>query len=813
MDYKKLEAKWQDYWEKNGVYKFNKDRVDKKYYLLEMFSYPSAAKLHLGHWWNYGLSDSFGRFKRMQGYEVFQPMGFDAFGLPAENYAIKTGIHPQDSTYNNIRVMEEQLKNMGATFDWDYEIKTCAPDYYKWSQWLFLKLYEKGLVYQKYAAVNWCKGCNTVLANEQVINGNCERCNSEVIKRNLTQWFIKITDYAERLLDHSKLDWPEKTITLQNNWIDKSVGVEIALKLENSDDEIRTYTTRADTIYGVTFVVIAPEHSMVEKITTDENKDAVEKYISDAMKKSEIDRVNSINEKTGVFTGSYVINPVNNKKIPVFVGDYVIGTYGTGAVIGVAGHDSRDYDFAKKFNLEIVRVIKSGCGEEDSLPFTKKGVLVNSGEFDGCDSDSAIEVILKKLEGMQRGNRKINYRLRDWSVSRQRYWGCPIPMIHCDRCGTVPVPEKDLPVKLPYEVDWTPRGTSPLSAIDSYMNTKCPKCGMPAKRDPDTLDTFVCSSWYYLRYPNAKNSDEPFSREWTNKMLPVDKYVGGIEHACGHLLYSRFITKFLYDYGYINFDEPFISLVHQGLILGADGFKMSKSRGNSINADEIISQYGTDVLRLYLMFSFNYLEGGPWSNEGIQGINKFVDRMSRILDKCSHLTPENAEKYGNDEKELEYVLNHSIDEICRDMEKFSFNTSVARVMELVNAMYKYDTIESQNQKLFRNVAEKLILLIAPMMPHLAEEMFDRFDGHKKTVSVFNMEYPKADVTKLIKDEVEIAVQINNKIVARLFVPNNAENAQVEVFVRARPEIINALGGRKIENMIVVKNRLAKIITQ
>ena len=812
MDYKEIESKWQKYWADNKVYSFNKDRVDKIYYLLEMFSYPSGAKLHLGHWWNYGLCDSFGRFKRMQGYEVFQPMGFDAFGLPAENYAIKTGIHPQDSTMKNIAVMEEQLKKMGATFDWDYEIKTCCDDYYKWTQWLFLKLYEHGLAYQKWAPVNWCPSCNTVLANEQVVDGKCERCGSEVTHKSLTQWFFKITDYADRLLkDHDKIDWPDKTITLQKNWIDKSVGGEIILDIDGKDFQIATFTTRADTLYGVTFIVVAPEHPMLEKLTTDDQREQVEQYVKNAKAKSEIDRSSSKSEKTGVFTGSYAINPLTNEKVPVFVGDYVIGSYGTGAVIGVGAHDARDYDFAKKLGLSVKKVITN---KEDNveLPYCEKGILTNSGEFNGLDSNTAIDKILTKLQSIGHGNKKVNYRLRDWSVSRQRYWGCPIPMIHCDHCGTVPVPEKDLPVRLPYEVDWTPKGTSPLASIDSYMQTTCPKCGGKAHRDPDTLDTFVCSSWYFLRYPNAQNSEKAFDSDWTNKMLPVDKYVGGIEHACGHLLYSRFITKFLYDIGYINFDEPFLSLVHQGLILGSDGVKMSKSRGNTVSADDLIQTYGSDTLRMYLMFGFNYLEGGPWSDDGIVAMSKFVDRLVRIVENIANLPDCDKKPYDSDEKELDYVLNKTIKCVSTDMENFSFNTAVARIMELTNALYKYYGKTDKNVELLKEVAKKLNLLIAPMIPHIAEELFTNFNNDHIR-SIFDMPYPVCDESKLTLDEVEIVAQINNKIICKLNVPTDANNDVIDKLARANDKIRELLDGKNVVKTIVVKNRLINYIAR
>lgn len=810
MDFLQIEKKWHDYWEKNKVYKFDKTKLDKKYYLLEMFSYPSGAKLHLGHWWNFGLSDSFGRFKRMQGYNVFHPMGFDAFGLPAENYAIKTGIHPSDSTKANIAKMEEQLKTMDATYDWDYEIKTCEPDYYKWSQWLFLELYKNGLAYQKYAPVNWCPSCNTVLANEQVIDGECERCGSTVEHKKLTQWFLKITDYAERLLDHSKIDWPAKTVTLQKNWIDKSVGGEIAFKLENGEGEIRTFTSRADTLYGVTYIVVAPEYPELDKLVTENQKAEVENYILESIKKDEITRTSTATPKTGAFTGSYVLNPLTDEKIPVFVGDYVIGSYGTGAVMGVAAHDTRDYDFAVKYNLPIKRVIQ---GKTDELPYTELGTLVNSGEFDGLDSKTAITKILEKLESLGKGNKKTNYRLRDWSVSRQRYWGCPIPIIHCPHCGAVAVPEKDLPVTLPYNVDWSPKGTSPLASIDEYMNCKCPHCGADAKRDPDTLDTFICSSWYFLRYPNAKNDKEIFDKDFTNKILPVDKYVGGIEHACGHLLYSRFITKFLYDKGYINFDEPFKSLVHQGLILGSDGVKMSKSRGNTVSPDEIVETKGTDILRLYLMFGFNYLEGGPWNDDGIASVEKFADRLCRILDKILEYKEENTEVYGKAEKELEYVLNNSIKCVTEDFEKFSFNTAIARIMELVNAMYKYDALETKNTKLLRKVALDCILLLAPATPHLCEEYFEKFVGFGEVKTIFDMPYPICDEKKLVKDEIEIALQINNKIITRIEIASTLTDEEIEKVVRENDKIKEALGDKKIVKVIVIKGRLVNCIAK
>jgi len=546
----KIDEKWQKKWEETGLYRFDRNNIEKKLYCLEMFSYPSGANLHVGHWYNYGLTDTWARLKRMQGWNVFHPQGFDAFGLPAENYAINTGIHPRDSTYSNIKTMEEQLRKMGATFDWDYEVVTCDPGYYKWTQWIFLKLYEHGLAYRKKAPVNWCPSCKTVLANEQVIDGACERCKSEVTKKDLTQWFFKITDYAQELLDClPQLDWPEKTKKIQQNWIGRSEGAEIEFEGADGSFSFKVFTTRADTLYGVTYVVLAPENELVDRITTPEYRDAVEQYREQAKKQTEIERMSTVREKTGVFTGAYAINPVNGDKVPIWIADYVLAGYGTGCVMAVPAHDERDYEFATKYNLPIKRVIKGGEGVDDTLPFVEDGILVDSAEFTGMGSAQARQEIVRKLSSQGRGESRINYRLRDWLVSRQRYWGAPIPIIYCDDCGIVPVPEKDLPVELPYNVEFTPDGESPLAKCSEFINTTCPKCGKPAKRDPDTLDTFVCSSWYFLRYPDNKNSEKAFDTEWINRMLPLDKYVGGAEHAAMHLLYARFVTKALRDMG------------------------------------------------------------------------------------------------------------------------------------------------------------------------------------------------------------------------------------------------------------------------
>ena len=805
MDFKTIEKKWQKRWADSKLYSFNKDNISKKHYVLEMFSYPSGAKLHAGHWFNYGPADSYARFMRMQGYEVFQPMGFDAFGLPAENYAIKTGIHPEESTLKNIETMEKQLKAIGATYDWDYEIKTCLPDYYKWTQWLFLQLYRHGLAYRKEAPVNWCPSCNTVLANEQVKEGECERCHTPVIRKNLTQWFFKITDYSEELLSGlDKLDWPEKTKLMQKNWIGKSFGSEVDFETQ-SGEKFTVFTTRVDTIYGVSYVVLAPEHPLVDKITTPEQKKAVEDYKYECSKASEIDRLSTTREKSGTFTGAYAINPVNGKKVPILIADYVLASYGTGAVMGVPAHDERDFAFATKYNLPITRVIKGEKGQNDELPFCDYGVLTASDEFDGMSSKEAIKAITAKLEKQSKGRLKTNYRLRDWLVSRQRYWGAPIPVIHCPHCGIVPVPEKDLPVTLPHDVDFTPDGKSPLLKCEEFMNVTCPVCGKPALRDPDTLDTFVCSSWYYLRYPDNKNDKAPFDSELINKMLPVDKYIGGAEHACMHLLYARFITKALRDMGYLNFDEPFLSLVHQGTILGPDGNKMSKSRGNVVSPDDCIQKYGSDVFRLYLMFCFSYTEGGPWNDSGLDGVQRFMDRVERLVDSVKDKKLSDS-PFAKDEKELNYVRNFTVKSMTADMKNFSFNTAVARLMEFVNAIYTYFNKTQNPNKLLYDCVKDVVLLIAPLTPHFAEELNERMGS---TESVFNMRYPVCDEKALVKDEVEIAVQINSKIKGKTTVSTAASDE--EVAAAAKEAVTEALGDATIKKTIVIKGRLVNFI--
>ncbi|MBQ2717333.1 MAG: leucine--tRNA ligase [Clostridia bacterium] len=806
MNMLEIEKKWQKYWAENKINEYDENDTRKKFYCLEMFSYPSAAKLHVGHWYNYGPTDSYARYKKMKGFAVFQPMGFDAFGLPAENFAIKTGVHPQDSTVKNIETMEVQLQNIGAMFDWSKEIKTCMPDYYKWTQWLFLKLYENGLAYRKEAPVNWCSSCNTVLANEQVVDGKCERCGTEVFKKDLTQWFFKITEYSEELLQKlDELDWPEKTKHMQRNWIGKSTGAEVEFETE-SGDKFKVFTTRCDTLFGVSFVVLAPEHPLVKKLVTDDCKEKVFKYIEETAKASEIDRLSSTREKTGEFIGAYAINPINGKKVPIFAADYVLYSYGTGAVMGVAAHDERDYDFCLKYGLNVLQVINNKEGNA-TLPYCEDGYLQNSGEFDGLYGEDARNAIINKLKELGKGDFKVNYRLRDWLVSRQRYWGAPIPVIHCEHCGVVPVPYDQLPVELPYDVEFRPDGKSPLAKHEGFMHTTCPKCGKPALRDPDTLDTFVCSSWYYLRYPDAHNADAPFDPEIINKMLPVDKYVGGPEHACMHLLYARFITKALRDMGYLKFDEPFKSLTHQGIILGPDGNRMSKSRGNVISPDTYVSVSGSDVFRLYLMFGFNYTEGGPWNDDGIKSITKFLDRIEKLCENACATQPIKGE-ITTDEKELNFVLHSTIKSVDSDMDNFSFNTAIARLMELVNALKKYETLEKGNTETFYNAVTTLIKLLAPCAPHFSEELWERL-GNKQ--SIFLSDYPVFDEKALVRDEVEYGVQINSKLRHKIVLSNSLTQKEIEEIVLKDSKVQELLQGKAPKKVIVILKRLVNII--
>ncbi|MEG2881800.1 MAG: leucine--tRNA ligase [Christensenella sp.] len=801
MDFTKNEKKWQEKWAETKLYKFDKNSDKPKHYVLEMFSYPSGANLHVGHWYNYSLSDTYARFMRMTGHNVFHPMGFDAFGLPAENYAIKTGVHPHDSTAKNIETMERQLRAVGASFDWDYEVITCLPEYYKWTQWCFLQLYKRGLAYRKKAPVNWCPSCQTVLANEQVVDGACERCGTLVTKKHLTQWFFKITDYADRLLDGlNDIDWPEKTKLMQKNWIGKSIGGEVKFDIAGGGD-FTVFTTRADTLFGCTYVVISPEHPLIDEITTSVQLPAVKAYKEYAARASEIDRLSTTREKTGVFTGAYAINPVNGRKVPIWTADYVLASYGTGCVMAVPAHDDRDFAFAQKYELPIEQVILPSDNKQCELPMVEHGVLTHSGKYDGMATKAAIAAILEDLGKEGRGGTKTNYRLRDWLISRQRYWGAPIPMVYCEKCGEVPVPESDLPVTLPYDVDFTPDGTSPLAKKEDFVNTRCPICGGKATRDVDTMDTFVCSSWYYMRYPDNKNSSEAWNKQIIDKMLPVDKYIGGAEHAVMHLLYARFFTKAFHDMGYISFDEPFTSLVHQGTILGPDGEKMSKSRGNVVSPDALIKKYGSDTLRMYLAFGFNYIEGGPWNDGGVGAVHKFLGRVERLTDTVCSLKGGN----GTVDFDVNYRLNYAIKNVTRDIPVFSFNTAVARLMELVNTMYKY--MEKTPDAVFlKAVTKKLCLLLAPFAPHFAEEMWERLGCE---YSIFNQDFPVCDESALVRSTVNMAVQLNGKVRAKFDIGADATKDEIEALVRK--EFAELWAGKEIVKFIVIPGRIVNIV--
>ena len=814
-----IESKWQKLWTEKNVFSTDLSDIEKKLYCLVMFIYPSAAKLHAGHWYNYGPTDSWARFKKLQGYNVFEPMGYDAFGLPAENYAIKTGIHPYDSTLKNIDDIRTQLKRMGCMYDWNAELMTCQPEYYKWNQWLFLQLYKKGLAVRKNAPVNWCPNDQTVLANEQVKDGVCERCGTTVIQKNLTQWFFKITDYADELLDGlENINWPEKTKIMQQNWIGKSTGAEVKFKIENSDEEIVVFTTRPDTLFGVTYVVLAPENPLLVKLTTDEYRETVHGYIEKTRTLTEIERTSTVKEKTGVPTGAFAINPVNDERVPVWAADYVLATYGTGSVMAVPGHDERDFEFAKKFNLPIRKVIlQDGTNPSDELTgaFTGSGTMINSGKYSGINSDDGIEQISVDLEKDNMGGRKINYRLRDWLISRQRYWGTPIPIIHCPNCGEVAVEEKDLPVELPYDVEFKPGGKSPLESNEAFINVECPKCKGDAKRDPDTMDTFVDSSWYYLRYLGPHLNSAPFDKELADKWTPVDVYVGGAEHAVMHLLYARFIHKFLRDIGYLNSDEPFRHLIHQGTIT-KDGTKMSKSHGNVVNPDDFISKYGSDIFRMYLMFMGPFEMGGDWSDKGITGTERFVMRTYELFSKYTGITGKvkPAENYAlssltAEEKSVYQKINQTISKYEEEIEHFRFNTSIAALMELINELSR--SLDNCSDEIKAYTLERFALLLAPVAPHLAEECNEIIGG--KDPLFEKIKWYRPDPAALVQDEAIIAVQVNGKLRNTITVPADSKQPFVKEVVFADEKMQKHLEGRTVVKEIFIPNKIYNIVVK
>ncbi len=813
--FEEIEPKWRQWWEANRVYETDMSRTENKLYVLVMFLYPSADRLHIGHWYNYGPTDTWARFKRMQGYNVFEPIGYDAFGLPAENYAIKKGVHPAVSTAENIRQIREQLKAIGAMYDWSKEINTSDPDYYKWTQWFFLLLYKNGLAYRKKAPVNWCPSCQTVLANEQVIDGRCERCGTEVVRKDLVQWFFKITAYAEKLLEgHKKIDWPEKTIEMQRNWIGRSEGAEIEFPVDGHPDmELKVFTTRPDTLWGVTYMVLAPEHPLVQKLTTPDRRKEVEAYVENARKVSEIERTSTEREKTGVFTGAYAINPVNGEKVPIWIADYVLVTYGTGAIMAVPAHDQRDFEFATKYNLPIREVI-SPTGKPSEKPldhaYEEPGIMINSGPFTGTPPEEAIDKVIAWLEEKGIGRRKVNYRLRDWLISRQRYWGAPIPIIYCPNCGEVPVPEEDLPVKLPEKVEFGVRGVSPLATNPDFVNTTCPKCGAPAKREVDTMDTFVCSSWYYLRYPDPHYEEGAYNPDLVRVWLPVDMYVGGAEHATMHLLYARFFTKVLYDLGLVHFDEPFVKLVHQGVITNK-GAKMSKSRGNVVNPDDYIRAYGSDTFRLFLMFMGDYTEGGDWSDEGMHGMARFVNRVWRLVNDYVDNPPGGRETAQT--AKLKRQRHYAVKMVTRDLERFHFNTAISRIMELVNEISAYRQnvpVEEQNADVLRDAVQTLVLLLAPFAPHMGEELWTRIGGKP---TVFDHPWPTYDESALATEKVKMAVQVNGKVRSTIEVDAGADKDRVIEAALSDPKIQRYVEGKEIVRTIVVPKRLVNVVVK
>jgi len=812
---KEIEKKWQTHWEAQQQYHAPDDSPKPKFYHLVMLPYPSGD-LHMGHWYNYSPFDAYGRFKRMQGYNVMQPMGFDAFGLPAENAAIKRGVQARTWTLANIDKMRRQLRMMGAQWDWDREIVSCLPDYYKWTEWLFLQFYKHGLAYRTKAPANWCPSCNTTLANEQVLaNGTCERCGSTVIRKEIDQWLLKITNYAEELLDFSGIEWPERTVTMQRNWIGRSEGAEIRFftEIDGQREEIPVFTTRPDTIYGATFFVLAPEHPWVEKITTPEHKAAVDAYVDQARHMTEIERMSTEKEKTGVFTGGYVTNPVSGEQVPVWIADYVLMGYGSGAIMGVPAHDERDFEFARKFGIPIREVIRPE-GEEPSDPATwpeaksHLGVMVNSGPFDGTPADEAIAKVTRYMEEQGVGKFAVSYRLRDWLISRQRYWGAPIPIVYCPIDGTVPVPEDQLPVWLPENVEFKPTGESPLRYEPEFLNTTCPICGGPATREADTMDTFICSSWYFLRYADPHNSEQAWSAEAMRRWLPVDQYVGGAEHAVMHLLYARFFIKALRDMGHLEFDEPFIRLYHQGMILGADGQKMSKSRGNVEAPDEYVEKYGADTVRCYMMFIGPYDQGGSFKAENLEGVWRFLNRFwSLVNDTWSEKV---SKKETAESNAIERLRHKTIKRVTEDLSNFRFNTALAALMECDNALIKQQNKPVVHSAAFRDTLETMMQLLAPMAPHITEELW-HLTGHSSSIHL--TDWPGYDEALTHDETFTLVVQVDGKVRERIEVPTGISEAEVRQLVLYNPRVASFIGDATVRNIIYVPGRLVNIVVR
>ncbi len=797
-NHREVEAKWRNHWEEHPV-NVN-DGKKPKYYCLDMFPYPSGSGLHVGHWRGYVISDVWSRYKMLNGYYLIHPMGWDAFGLPAENYAIKMGVHPKKSTAENVANIKRQIKEIAAIYDWDMEVNTTDPEFYKWTQWIFVKMFKEGLAYEKEMPINWCPSCKTGLANEEVVNGCCERCGAEVTKKNLKQWMLKITKYADRLLaDLDKLDWPEKVKKMQADWIGKSYGAEVDFTVENTDKKITVYTTRPDTLYGATFMVLAPEHEMAKELATDETRQAVEDYIFRASTRSSVDRLQD-KEKTGVFTGSYAINPINGAKVPIWLSDYVLADYGTGAIMCVPAHDDRDFEFAKKFDIPIIQVIAKDGKENPNLTeaYTEPGIMINSEEFNGMDSTEAKAKVPDMLEKRGVAKKTVNYKLRDWVFSRQRYWGEPIPIVHCEHCGAVPVPEEELPLLLPEVESYQPTGTgeSPLADITDWVNTTCPHCGRPAKRETNTMPQWAGSSWYFLRYVDNKNDKELVSKEKAHELLPVDMYIGGVEHAVLHLLYSRFYTKFLYDIGVVDFDEPFKKLFNQGMI-GKDGAKMSKSKGNVVSPDDLVRDYGCDSLRLYELFVGPPELDSDWDDRGIDGVYRFLNRYWKLVEQS-------LEKEIKPTADMIKLRHRMVYDITTRLESFSLNTVVSGFMEYNNKMYE---IAKKEGGIDKETLETVTILLAPFAPHIACELWEKL-GHDG--DIFTETWPTYDKEQMKDDEIEIAVQINGKTKGTVSIATDA--AKDEVLAKAKEAIADRITGNIVKE-IYVPGRIVNLVVK
>ena len=819
-----IEAKWQKYWEENKTFKVEKDDSKPKSYVLEMFPYPSG-NLHMGHVRNYSIGDVIARFRTMKGFNVLHPMGWDSFGMPAENAAIKHNIPPKKWTMENIANMTRQLKALGLSYDWDREVATCKEDYYKWTQWFFELFYKRGLAVKKESAVNWCDTCNTVLANEQVIDGKCWRCDHEVVKKDLSQWFFKITDYADELLkDLSLLEgWPERVKTMQRNWIGRSEGLEFTFEIPALNDKVAVYTTRPDTAYGVTFMALAAEHPLIKKLCENNPKaDEINAFCERVRNQSEIERTSSESEKEGVFTGVYCINPFTGRKVEIWVTNYVLYDYGTGAVMGVPTGDQRDWMFADKYGIEkIVTICPVGQElklEEMTCAYEEKeGMLVNSGEFTGMEMHAAMSAIMDKAEKEGFGKRRVNYRLRDWLISRQRYWGAPIPIIYCPHCGEVLVPEDQLPVRLPEDVSFTAGAKSPLATSEEFVHCKCPKCGADATRETDTMDTFLCSSWYYLRYTDARNDKLPFAKDVNNYWGPVDQYIGGIEHAILHLLYSRFFLKVLRDAGLVDYDEPFSNLLTQGMVI-KDGAKMSKSLGNVVSPEEILSKYGADTARLFILFAAPPERELEWSDQGVEGSFRFLNRIWRIVQAFEPVLAQKVTEYDHSnlneaDKDLRRVLHSSIKKVTNDIEtRFNFNTAISTMMELVNALYAYkEAAKELNAGLVYEAISDLIKMMSPFVPHITEELWrGAIDANS---SVHEQSWPECDEEALKVDNVEIVLQVNGKVRGRLTVPAEATKEELEKIAMADANVQAHIGEATVRKVICVPGRLVNIVAK